>query len=312
MFNSILSLLEKLQTEMDCINFFIKQRWNGKVECPYKDCKHEGKVYEFKDGKRFQCSCCDRVFSYKTGTLFENTKIPLKKWFLAMYLHTSHKKGISSLQLAKDINVTQKTAWFMLQRIREIESNCGGGGFDKDSVVEIDECYMGGKYENMHTSKKETAPQKAVIIGMVERNSKQVKAMKIPTAEKDFLLPKINLNVESGATIVTDTYHAYNDLKQKYNHKTIKHSVKEYCRIEKHTAFKIHTNTIEGFWGLVQRGVNGIYHWVSKKHINRYLNEFSFRYNTNKMTDGERFVMSLTQTVGRLKYNDLIGKRMYV
>ena len=118
MFNSILALLEKLQTEMDCINFFIKQRWNGKIVCPYNDCKHEGVVYEFKDGKRFQCSCCDRVFSYKTGTIFENTKIPLKKWFLAIYLHTSHKKGISSLQLAKDINVTQKTAWFMLQRIK--------------------------------------------------------------------------------------------------------------------------------------------------------------------------------------------------
>jgi transposase-like protein len=109
--------LKNFKTENEAIQFFIKQRWNGKVECPYKDCKPEGKVYEFKDGKRFQCSYCDRIFSYKTGTLFENTKIPLKKWFLAMYIHTSHKKGISSLQLAKDINVTQKTAWFMLQRI---------------------------------------------------------------------------------------------------------------------------------------------------------------------------------------------------
>lgn len=312
MFNSILSLIEKLKSEMDCINFFITQRWNGKIECPYSNCNHKGKVYEFKDGKRFQCSCCDRVFSYKTGTIFENTKVPLKKWFLAIYLHTSHKKGISSLQLAKDINVTQKTAWFMLQRIREIDSNCGSDNFDGNSTVEIDECYVGGKYENMHTKKKATQPQKTVVIGMVERNAKQVKAMKVPTSEKDFLLPKINLNVESGATIITDTYHAYKDLKKKYNHKTIKHSANEYVRIESKTAFKIHTNTIEGFWGLLQRGVNGIYHWVSKKHINRYLNEFALRYNTSKMTDGDRFIMVLTKTVGRLKYNDLIGKRMYV
>ncbi len=143
MLNSIIQLIEKLNTEQDCINFLIKARWNDKVTCPYKDCTANkfqddtNKIYHFSDGKRFQCSCCDRIFSYKTATIFENTKIALKKWFTAIYLHTAHKKGISSCQLARDIDVTQKTAWFMLHRIREV----AGDNFDSGEfggVVEMD------------------------------------------------------------------------------------------------------------------------------------------------------------------------------
>lgn len=142
---------------------------------------------------------------------------------------------------------------------------------------------------------------------MVNRETKQVKAMKVPTAEKDFLLPKINLSVKKGSTIVTDTYHAYKDLKKNYTHKSVKHSAGEYVRIENTTAFKIHTNTIEGFWSLVKRTINGTHHWISKKHTNKYLAEMSFRYNTKELSDNERFVNFLQMSFKKLTYKDLIS-----
>lgn len=307
-FNNLLQLVEKLRTEKECINYFIQARWSGIITCPFCNCK---KVYNLKQSnEKFKCrhNKCYKIFSYKTGTIFENTKIPMRKWFIAIYLQGSHKKGISSHQLARDIGVTQKTAWFMLMRIREMMSI---SITEDKGTFEIDEAYLGGTDSNKHKDKKNTK-EKTIVLGMINRDTKQVKAMKVPSNEKEWMLPKIYMNVKDKSTIMTDTLHTYSDLKRHYNHKTIKHSAKEYYREEKdnegRTAFKIHTNTIEGYWGLLKRGITGIYHWASEKHIQRYVNEFSYRYNTKESEEGDRFIDLLQLTNNkRLRYKSLIS-----
>ena len=192
MFSSLLDFQDFFKTERKAINYFIKMRWNGNVQCPYKECdNNKHKCYTLKSGKDFKCASCGKTFSCKTGTIFENSKISMKKWFLAIYLHTSHKKGISSPQLAKYLKVRQATAWFILHRLRLVGKNFFGK-VQFTGTVEVDECYVGGSESNKHASKK-NKKEKTVVIGMVNRNTKTVKAVKIPTAEKDFLLPKINL-----------------------------------------------------------------------------------------------------------------------
>jgi transposase-like protein len=193
-------------------------RWNGKIECVY--CNHN-KVCTVKDGD-FKCSKCNRRFTVKTGSIFENSKLPLRKWLMAIYFVTNDKKGVSSYQLADNIGVTQKTAWSMLQKLKYlITSQVNNTEFE--GTIEIDEAYIGGSESNRHAKDKKLGEkEKTVVIGMVNRESGCVKAMKIPSNEKHFLLPKIRLNVKSGSTIVTDSYHPYNDLKKQYSHKHVK------------------------------------------------------------------------------------------
>lgn len=238
-----------------CRDWLAEKRWGGhdKAVCPH--CSHST-CYIHNGIDRYTCQKCAKQFSIRTGTIFEDSRLPLIKWFVAIYLATSLKKGISSIQLAKYIEVTQKTAWFMLQRIREVMS---GDNNPFGGVTEIDEAYFGGKYDNMHADKKAENPQKTPVIGMVNRDTGEVKAMKVPTAEKEYLLPKVRLNVKEGSTIITDAYHAYKELKTQYNHKSVKHCASEYVRVESRTAFKIHTNGIEGFWSQVKRGIYRIY-----------------------------------------------------
>lgn len=304
-FRNIIELVEFFRTEEICVKFLKSILWVNGAKCPHcGGCE----IMEYKsDFKRNRCKSCKKDFSIKAGTIFEDSNIPLKKWFIAMYIFNAHKKGISSVQLAKDISITQKSAWFILQRLRHASKNLFTNEFE--GVTEIDEAYIGGSESNRHAKdKKENGEKpKTVVIGLVNRDTKQVKAMKVPTAEKDFLLPKINLNVKNGSTIVTDSYHAYKDLKKNYKHKSVKHSAGEYVRIEAKAAFKVHTNSIEGFWSLLKRGINGTYHWVSKKHINKYLAEYSMRYNSREMSDVARFELFCNNIQGKLLYKDLIA-----
>jgi transposase-like protein len=283
---NLLEFQQKFSTEQVCRDWLAEKRWGNKENpvCPHCNSKQ---IYTHSDGKLFSCSECKKQFTVRIGTIFEDSRLPLFKWFIAIYLFTSLKKGISSIQLSKYINVTQKTAWFMLHRIREVMDANGDNNLF-DGTIEIDEAYLGGSDSNKHASKKGKT-EKTVVIGMINRESQMVKAMKVVSAEADYLLPKIYMNVADNSTIITDTLQAYKPLKKHYNHKTIKHSAGEYARIDRHTAFKIHTNSIEGFWGELKRGIKGIYHWASKKHINKYLNEYCFRYNERKITDFERF-----------------------
>lgn len=308
-FNNLIDLMDFFKDEEFCHNFLKNLFWGENRE--NKKCPHCGScnVNEFKDYKKNRCYDCKFEFSIRKNTIFDDSKISLKKWFMVIYLANSNKKGVSSLAVARQVGVTQKTSWFMLQRIK----NASVGLMFKnqfDGTTEIDEAYIGGKYENMHTSKKQTEPEKTAVIGMVNRDTKEVKAMRVPTAEKEFLLPKINMNVKKGSTIVTDNYHAYKDLKNHFSHKMVKHSAKEYVRNEVDAqgriAFKVHTNSIEGFWSQVKRTINGTHHWISKKHINKYLAEMSFRYNTKMLSDNTRFVNFLKTSFNKLTYKQLV------
>lgn len=300
-FKSLLDLQTKLATEEDCFNYLMQIRWNGKPKCVY--CNHD-KVCTVKDGD-FKCSKCNKRFTIKTNTVFQGSKLPLQKWLMAIYFVTNDKKGVSSIQLANNIGVTQKTAWSMLQKLKYLLVNVEKSKGEFKGTTEIDEAYIGGKEGNMHKNKKANA-EKAVIIGMVNRDTKQVKAFKIPSAEKEYLLPKINIHNARNSTIVTDTLQAYSDLNKNYDHKTIKHSAGEYCREEK-DGFKTHTNSIEGFWSLVKRTINGTHHWISKKHINKYLAEMSFRYSNKSLSVAERFEAICLHSNTSITYKEIIA-----
>ena len=295
-FNSLIDLIQTFSTEEKCIEYLEKVRWNGNVISPFDS---TSKVY--KCSKGYWCKNTNKIFNVKTKTLFENTKIPLQKWFIAIWLITSHKKGISSIQLSKDINVTQKSSWFMLQRIRncfEIENN-----HILNNKVEIDETYIGGSQINKNTPKSNetkgrSLKTKTPIIGMVERNGKLL-SYTIENAKSSTLTPIITNKVNLDATIYTDKWRGYNTIDKIYNHLFVKHSSNEFIKGD------VSTNTIEGFWGLLKRGFYGIYHRISKKHLQMYLDEFVFRYNTRKLNNSEKFNILLSNMANRLRYNDL-------
>lgn len=297
-FNSIIQLLQAFPDEQTCINHLTELRWNGNVISPFDK---TSKVYVCK-GNKYRCKNTGKYFNVRTNTLFDNTKIELQKWFLAIYLITAHKKGISSLQLHRDINVTQKTAWFMLQRIR----NCFGlGSNDKmDTDVEVDETYVGGKESNKHKSKRNNNPQslnnKATVVGIVQRGSK-VLARVVETSQAKHILPILLNNVKPNTVVMTDSSTVYKRINGYYQHGFVNHSIGEYVN------GSIHTNTIENFWSLLKRGIFGIYHFASKKHLQKYVDEFVFRYNTSQCTEAYRFNLMLSHPEKRLTYKKLIS-----
>lgn len=238
----------------------------------------------------------------KTNTLFDGTKIELRKWFAAIWIVTSHKKGISSYQLSRDIDVTQKTAWFMLQRIR----NCFGieNNNDLNNTVEMDETYVGGKNKNRHADKKSknargrSIKDKTPVFGMVERKGK-LNAKVVPDTTCD-TLTKETITYVKNAIVYTDEWWGYNSIKNLFQHEIVKHKMSEYVREH------VYTNTIEGFWSLLKRGIIGIYHFTSKQHLQKYVDEFVFRYNTRHHSERGRFDLLLQNTEHRLTYKELI------
>ncbi|MFT4968130.1 MAG: transposase-like protein [Candidatus Deianiraeaceae bacterium] len=302
-FKNLIELIEFFSTEAECIKYLKSTIWKDGAFCPHCG---SNEIMEYTDIKRNRCKSCKCDFSIRKGTIFEDSNVKLKKWFMATYLFNAHKKGISSPQLAKDIGVSQPTAWFMLQRLRHASNGMFKNQFQ--GTCEIDETYIGGKYENMHTSKKATLPQKATVLAIINRDTKQVKAYHTEDNKYHTLGEKVFQKVEHGSTWITDEYKGYKALKYYYNHQSINHSAKEYVRNGKTMeAIIITTNTVEDFFGLLKRGINGIYRWCSKKHLNRYLGEYSLRYNSREITDCERFTMFLGNIQGKMSYKELIA-----
>ncbi len=300
--NSILDMMKKFPSNDSCRVYLEKVRWNNKPCCPR--CKHSQNIYIIAPFS-YKCSSCLKKFNVLLGTIFENTKLPLQKWFMSIYLATSYKKGISSLQLSRDLEVTQKTAWFMLHRIREMLKV--KAPFMLDGQVEVDETYIGGKNINRHACKKVKHTQgrssidKTPVLGMIERKGNLV-AIKVDNVQTKTLTKKILANVKTSAHLYTDEWIGYQEVGKLYAHSRVNHSQKKYVN------GIAHTNTIEGFWSLLKRGIIGIYHFISKKHLDRYLDEFTFRYNTKQLTQKDRFNISLSQCESRIKYKHLIKK----
>lgn len=297
-FNSLFDLVQIFSSEEKCIEYLESVRWKDGVVSPFDP---TSKVY--KCSKGYWCKNTNKVFNVKTRTIFENTKISLQKWFMAIWLITSHKKGISSIQLSKDIHVTQKTSWFMLQRIRncfECENQ-----HNLSNEVEIDETYIGGRERNKKQSNEKSGTQgrsiktKVPVIGMMERKGKLVSHI-IENAKSVTLTSAIVNKVNKTATIYTDEWKGYYTIDKIYNHLFVKHKENEFVN------GKVSTNTIEGFWGLLKRGILGIYHKISKKHLQMYIDEFVFRYNTRKISEIQRFEFLIFNMTNRITYNDLI------
>ncbi|MDE5918964.1 MAG: IS1595 family transposase [Duncaniella sp.] len=295
-------VIQTFSDEQKCIDYLESIIWNGNPVSPFDP---NSKVYKCKNN-RYRCKNTGKYFNIKTGTIFEGTKIKLQDWFIAIWMYMSHKGGLSSMELKRELGVIQKTAWFMLQRIR----NCCM--FDNKSLlndeVEMDETYVGGKNKNRHAHKRikecqgRSCKGKTPVFGMIERNGKAV-ARVVPTTTAKDLMPHIVKHVESFSTVYTDEWGAYNGLKETYDHHIVRHNIKEYVN------GNVHTNNIENFWGNLKRGIIGVHRVVSPQHIQFYVNEFVFRRNTCKFAVEDRFTYFVKNVRNyRLTYNELIKK----
>jgi len=290
-------LLEAIRYFSDpktCVETVAAVRWPNGAKCP----KCEGKRLSFlKTRLMWKCLDCQKQFSVKVGTIFEDSPIGLDHWLTAMWMLANCKNGISSYEVARGLGITQKSAWFLLQRIRYAMHH---GSFDKLSGnVEVDETFIGGKARNMHKSKRlenlggslHGVGGKEMAFGMVERGG-NVRVMHLLGRSKPILQKKIRENVEAGSAIFSDELHSYDGLSEDFKHDVVNHAV-EYVH------GNVHTNTMENFWSLLKRGLHGTYISVEPFHLFRYLDEQAFRYNERKRTDSERFQRVLSCVGGK-------------
>jgi len=301
-FKTLTDFTDYFKDEAVCVAHFTESRFRDGQYCPH--CRHD-KIYLCANGKRYHCAKCKQDFTIRTGTVFGESKLPLRKWYMAVYLLSTTSKGISSVQLAKHLGVTQKTAWFMAHRIRASATQSKA---QLSGRIEADETYVGGLARNMHKGKRKVmgtgGSGKTPIIGVAQRGG-DVKATVADNLKFDTLTSNIADKVEKGSFVYTDEHRGYSGLNRMgYLHGHVRHSIKEYV------VGDAHTNTIESFWAIFKRGYHGIYHWMSKKHMQRYVDEFVFRWNRREGEAKNIFaetVMSVANSA-QLPYKQLIGK----
>ncbi|MFZ3341469.1 MAG: IS1595 family transposase [Terriglobales bacterium] len=297
----------------NCIDYLAIRRWpNGRVICP--GCGSD-KVSFNANRRTWKCSKhhSKREFSIKVGTVMEDSAIGLDKWLTAMWMILNCKNGVSSCEIAKDVRVTQKSAWFMLHRIRlSMQDETLGSKFSGE--VEADETFIGGKARNMHKSVKarritgqgRNTDDKIMVMGILERGGK-IRTKIVADRKQETLHGAVRANVESGAELFTDTFGAYKGLESEFAHQVVDHALR-------YVDGRVHTNGLENFWSLLKRSLGGTYVSVEPFHLFRYLDEQSFRYNNrgtkeNPITDSERFSIAASQLVGkRITFAQLTGK----
>lgn len=320
---TLLQAIQYFSDEQLCIDTVAEMRWPNGPKCP--ECWTE-KPYYIKTQKRWKCRECRIQFSVKRGSIFEDSPIALSKWLPALWLIVNCKNGVSSHELGRSLGVTQKTAWFMLQRLRLVlkAKNLGTKfGSNGGGEVEVDESFVGGKLKNMHRKRANMLnsiravadsteymtryANKTAVMGILDRESRQVRAKVIPNVKRETLQNEILGNVKFGSSIYTDQAVGYDTLKRRYIHDTVNHA-------ETYVKGRVHTNGLENFWSLMKRNLAGTYVAVEPFHLDRYLDEQMFRFNNratkdNPLNDSDRFYLALSQAANhRLTYAELTGK----
>lgn len=295
------NIQEKFGNEKDAHFYLASRRWkDGEIKCPH--CDHEN-YYVFGDGIRYKCKGCKLIFNAKTDTFMEASKLPTYKWIYGMYL-VMQKKGISSVQLAEMLEIQQRSAWFMLQRLRWAMGNHDNEKLE--GVVSADAAAIGGKNKNRHHDKKykyekgRGYPDKTTVFGIGQKQG-DIKTFVVKNESHKEIKPIIYQNVKIGSVLVTDEFKTYNTFKNNYEHIICNHAKGQYA------TNGYSSNNIENFWSHLKRGLTGIYIQVSRKHLQKYLHEFQFRHNNRNLGISAKIDLIIDNMVCRLKYKELIS-----
>ncbi len=311
---TLLKAIQYFTDEQVCIDAVASMRWPNGPVCPHCEAKEP---YYLATQKRWKCRSCRKQFSVKVGTIFEDSPISLQKWLPALWMLVNDKNGISSYELHRALDISQKSAWFVLHRLRMVLKN--NSDFQFGGPVEVDETFVGGRIANMHKSKKARMTQikgqqlkgdhmnKTIVMGLLDRELRQVRAKVVPNVRRDTLQAEVLREVKHGSKVYTDEWIGYNALHQQFVHDVVNH-------VEGYVDGQVHTNGIENFWALLKRTLKGTYVAVEPFHLERYVDEQIFRFNNratkdNPLTDSDRFVAALAQVAGkRLTFAELTGK----